>query len=378
MLAALAAACSTDSGEQFTVEGRIDGITNDTTLLFEALTIEGDVTLDSARLTADKCTFSFHAARPANPEFYRLRIENELLNLCIDSTESVTINATLGRMATDYSVTGSEKCEQLRLMSIQQQLLRANINILRMRKGMSPSQRRDSIDNCIEAYKQMLIKDFIAPDPSSAVAYSALFQTFGDTFIFNPVANRQDVRWMAAAATAWDMLYPGTARTENLHNVALQGLAFTTPARRDTTSFDPGKIHETGLIDFTMLDANGQKHSLSDLYGKVVLLDFTAYSLPEHNKRILYMRDIYSHYASRGLEIFQVSLDADRHFWATMTDQLPWVCVYCEGGTGATPIHIYNVQSLPTFFLIDRENNLRLRSDFIDDMEAEIKKLLDE
>ena len=376
MAAALLLAACSPSGERFEISGRLDGITTDTTLVFEALTLKGSVTLDSVRLKAGKSTFTFTAARPTNPEFYRLRVGYESLNVCIDSTESVCINATLGRMATGYTVEGSEKCEQLRQLALAQQVLRTEVNAILNRDGMSPSQREEAVMARIEAYKKELVEKFVAPDPASAVAYSALFQTFNGQLIFNPVTNRQDVKWMAAAATSWDLLYPGTERTENLHNVALKGLAMTSNAANRDIEITSDKIHETGIIDISLPDANHQERRLSDLAGKVVLLDFTAYALPENAERQLLLREMYGKYKAQGFEVYQVSVDADRHFWSTRAEQLPWVCVHCDEGLEADILRLYNVQGLPMFFLIDRSSTLQVRGDMTDDIEAEIKKLL--
>ena len=376
ILAALLLAACTPKGETFTVDGRIDGLTGDTTLVFEAVELTGDRLIDSIRLTPARNEFAFEAARPACPEFYRLRVGDQLLNLCIDSTEHVTVNATIGQLATGYTVEGSEKCEQLRQMGVLQQELRRDINAIASRDGMSPAQRMAAVNARIDEYKRVLVERFIAPDPASAVAYSALFQTFGGRMVFDPIGNRTDVRWMAAAATSWDLLYPGAARTENLHNVALQGLAATSKRMQDGIEISSDKVRESGIIDISLPDVNGEECRLSDLEDKVVILDFTAYGLKENGARQLLLRDLYSKYADRGLEIYQVGLDPDRHFWATRVEQLPWVCVYLDEGLDADLLKIYNVQSLPSFFLIGRGSNLHARGDMVGDVEAELKKLL--
>lgn len=366
--------CSSDNGECFEVSGNISGLTNDTTLVFEAITIEGDVVLDSVRLTPQRASFAFRAARPASPEFYRLRMGDELLNLCIDSTEHVCVEAQAGRLSTDYTVAGSEKCEQMRLMSVRQQRFRADVTAVMERDGMSPSQRQDAVRVLVDEFKADLQRDFIAPDYSSAVAYCALFQTFGGSMVFDPMGNRRDARQIAAVATAWDMLYPDAPRTKNLKQVALQGLAATAPPR--TLEITSDKIHETGIIDISLPDVHGRQRTLSDLEGRVVLLDFTAYAMPDAAQRQLFLRELYNRYAEQGLEIYQVGLDPDPHFWSTRADQLPWTCVYCEEGLNADILRLYNVQTLPSYYLIDRTSTLHARGDMIDDIDSEIRKLL--
>ena len=88
------------------------------------------------------------------------------------------------------------------------------------------------------------------------------------------------------------------------------------------------------------------------------------------------MREIYNKYHDRGLEIYQVSFDPEEHFWKTKTAALPWVSVWDENGTRSAVLSQYNVQTLPTFFLIDRNNTLQKRDAQIKDIDAEIQALL--
>jgi hypothetical protein len=115
---------------------------------------------------------------------------------------------------------------------------------------------------------------------------------------------------------------------------------------------------------------------LTDLKGKVVLLDFHIFAMDESPARILMMRELYNKYHSEGLEIFQVSLDHDEHFWKQQTAALPWISVRDGDGIRSPRLAIYNIQAVPDYFIIDRGNNLVKRAEQITDLESEIKKLL--
>ena len=83
---------------------------------------------------------------------------------------------------------------------------------------------------------------YIMENPASAPAYFALFQTVNGSLIFNPISNPDDIKFVGAVATAWDANYPGTSRTENLHNIAIQGMKNTkTPHSRIIGRHRPGK-----------------------------------------------------------------------------------------------------------------------------------------
>mgnify|MGYP003509895058 FL=1 len=141
-------------------------------------------------------------------------------------------------------------------------------------------------------------------------------------------------------------------------------------------SIDPSKIVESNIIDISLTDNKGQIRSLTDLKGKVVMLDFHAFSTSESPARILEMRELYNKYHDKGFEIYQISLDADEHFWKQQTENLPWISVRDNNGLSSSILAAYNIRSIPEFFLIDRENGLVSRSQQIKDINSAIEKLL--
>ena len=193
--------------------------------------------------------------------------------------------------------------------------------------------------------------------------------------VFNPRANADDVKVFAAVATSWDTFYPKAERGVNLHNIALEGMKNVRIVRNQQAAgqIDASKISVAGLIDIALPDNKGMTRRLTDLKGKVILLDFHAFGTKESARRIMALRDLYNKYHAQGLEIYQVSVDGDEHFWKTQTAALPWISV--KDGNGQV-LRTYNVQVIPSFFLIDRSNSLYKRSEQIKDLEAEIKGLL--
>ena len=108
----------------------------------------------------------------------------------------------------------------------------------------------------------------------------------------------------------------------------------------------------------------------------MVLLDFHAFSMEKSPQRILMLRELYNKYHAQGLEIYQIDLDGNEHYWKQQTAQLPWISVFDAGGIQSRNLALYNVQQVPEFFLIDRENNLVSRSQQIDDLNQAIEALL--
>ena len=372
-LTMLATACK-DKGEQFEINGRIaeaDG----KTLYFEAVTLNGIEALDSTRLDEDG-QFCFQGTRPFNPEFYRLRIDRQIVNLSVDSTETIHVEAELPDMGTDYEVEGSGNCQTLKEINNKLIALQQSIKDITNDKALTLGEQERLVHEKINLYKNEMKMHYIMENPASAPAYFALFQTVNGSLIFNPISNPDDIKFVGAVATAWDANYPGTSRTENLHNTAIQGMKNTKrPTPVSLEDIDPGKISAAGIIDIELPDIHGKNRKLSDIRNKVVLLDFTAYSLPSSQERIMQMRGLYDKYSSLGFDIYQVSIDPDEHYWKTACEHLPWTCVYESRGEASGYLGSYLVRRLPTYFLNNRHGDLVARDEQIDDLEKTIRLL---
>ena len=361
---------------KFHVEGVIDNAA-DSVLYFEHMGLSGIQTLDSTKLSSDG-RFDFSGEATPAPEFYRLRIGDQIINVAIDSTETVTVKAQCPAMATQYEVEGSDNCSKIRELALKQIALQGQVIALERSGQLDRGQLLDSLQRMLNAYKEDVKMNYIFKEPNKSYAYFALFQTLGPWLIFDPKNNRDDVKVFAAVATSWDTYYPGAERGENLHNIAIEGLKSVRliDYNNREQSLDASKVVESGVINIELTDNKGTKRMLTDLKGKVVLLDFHLFSLQDSPKRILMLRELYNKYHAQGLEIFQVSLDSDEHFWKQQTAALPWISVRDAEGIQSPVLTYYNVQSLPEFFLIDRGNNLVKRSSQMKDIENEIKALL--
>lgn len=344
----------------------------DKVLYFESAALDGIHVLDSVKLDKQGA-FAFKHKRPDGPDFYRLRIGGQVINLGIDSTEVVTVKGALPSLATGYTVSGSVESEKIKELSAKQVALQEQIRQLAARQ-LPIGDFRDSVDRMVSTYKQQICRDYIYENPRSGYAYYALFQRINGGLLFNSESSREDVRAFGAVATSWDMYYPHSLRTVNLHNIAMRGMKST--RKPAATPIPEELVQEVTLLDLALPDLRGNTRRLTDLKGKVVLLDFTVYQNQASPARNIALRELYDKYAAQGLEIYQVSFDSDEHFWKTSADNLPWICVRDAEGSSAMT---YRVTGLPTYFLIDRGNGLYKRNSDIkdaDQLEAEIEKLL--
>ena len=357
------------------IEGTI-GEAADTVLYLDHVGVEKTVVTDSVRLDS-KGAFCFRVAQPECFDFYRLRIGREMAYLSVDSTETLTFTATLPTMSVGYEVTGSEDNLMLKALVMKQRELQAEVQQL-ARTAVDYEGAQARLGELVQEYKKAVRMEYIFPDPGKPYAYFALFQRLGGQYIFDPLTNRDDIRCFAAVATNLNLFYPEAERTLNIKNIALKGLRNTRPAQPVDYSVLEGKVHEASLIDITLPDIDGLERRLTDLKGKVVLLDFNVYAHPQSAARILILRELYNRYAARGLEIYQVSLDGDEHFWKTAVENIPWVCVRPLDAPQSKEATLYGVQELPTYFLINRAGELVKRDTMVEDLEKELEQLLAE
>ena len=365
--------------KKFHIDGTITGAA-DSTLYFENMGLDGAVKIDSAKLSEDG-TFAFEGTAPTAPEFYRLRIAGQFINIAVDSTETINIKAQYPQMATQYEVSGSEDCQRIKELSLMQSSLQAQVNAIARNPELGAQAAADSVSRIVEAYKTRVKTEYIFKAPMKASSYFALFQTIyaggQPVLLFNPRTSEQDIKVFGAVATSWDTFYPNEKRGENLHNIAIEGMKDVRYLRsqQQAEEIEASKVNTSGILDFTLTDNTGAARSLSSLKGNVVLLDFHLFADQNSMKRIMSLRELYNKYHAQGFQIYQVAIDGDEHFWKTQTAALPWISTRVDDNTSSV-LQLYNVQQVPTFFLLNHSCNVVKRDAQIKDIDAEIKALL--
>ena len=246
-------ACS--SAPQFKIEGEVTGA-DGKMLYLEASALEGIVPMDSVKLNGGG-SFSFKGERPASPEFYRLRVEDKVINLSVDSTETVTVQAPYENFATEYSVTGSPNCEKIKELTLKQARLQNHVDEL----GKAMNARtigvddfQDSLAVLLKAYKDDVKINYIFSAPNTAAAYFALFQKLNNYLIFDPLNSKDDIRCFAAVATSLNQHYPHATRSKNLYNIVIKGMKNTRTPQQPAADAPQIAVQETGVIDHAAPD----------------------------------------------------------------------------------------------------------------------------
>lgn len=371
------ALASCNKGQKFNVDGEIAGAEGKM-LYLEASGLQGVEPLDSVKLSADG-EFCFKHARPESPEFYRLRVGEKVINFSVDSTEVLKVKASYANFPTGYTIEGSSNCTKIKELTLMQIDLQKNVDALvksAQKNKITQNVFEDSVAGMMNRYKNIVKTEYIYVGPNMTYAYFALFQKVNDYLLFDPMNDKEDIKCFQAVATSLTNAYPNADRSKNLYNMVIKGLKNTRVAQRRTIELPREKITEAGVIDISLKDLNGVTRKLSSLKGKVVLLDFTAYQSEGAVAHNFTLRELYNKYASKGLQIYQISLDENEHFWKTSADKLPWICVRDEDGSYSKTAAVYNVKKLPSYFLVNRNNELSARDESIKNLDEAVKRLL--
>ena len=365
-------ACNNSS--DFTVKGVVAGADGQLMYL-ENVGISNVVTLDSIKL-APGGKFKFTEKRPEYPDFYRLRLNNQLINFAVDSTETISFVADAGTFATSYSVEGSENSKAIKASTLAQ--LDANQAISRLRKEyedkmISDTTYRMKVLAAADAYKEVARK-YIYSAPMSTAAYFALFQQI-DGLLFFDLYDRKDVKAYGAVATSYNHTYPESPRSKHLYNLTLQSMKVLRAQR--PVDYSNVETKEISFLDIELPDVRGEVVKLSTVApGKVVLINFTAYQTEWSPALNMALGELYTKYHDQELEIYQVSLDSDFHFWRNGASNLPWVTVHDPQSVYSQVAGLYNVKQLPALFILDRKGNLVKRVEDVKKLEADVKAVL--
>lgn len=373
--------CS-DKGSRFHVEGTITGAVGKT-LYLEHQGLTSIDPVDSVKLT-EKGGYKMSGDTPEYPDFYRLRLDQQVIPFSIDSIETLTINSDAQSFATGYSVEGSLSAQRIKSVWLAQ--LDANVAMSHLvkkydRGQMSYSDFAHERDSIMESYK-VGAQEVIFEDPKSPVAYFALFQQIDGNLIFN-IYDKEDSRIFAAVANVYDTFYPESDRRDHLYNLALRSLAVVRQQQKSAEavamadSLPAQQLDEVGYFDIALPDLDGREVRLSETArGHVTLLSFTVMDTDWSSAYQTQLSQLYSDFSGRGLRMYQVGLDSDSYVWKNRVANLPWHNVRDKEGVYSSLIGLYNVRSLPALFLINANGDIVSRVTSFDELRVQLQRLL--
>ncbi len=341
-------------------------------LYFEHEGLMKTTKLDSIKLNTEG-TFSFKSEKPAYPDFYDLKLDGQVITFAVDSTETISIDGNKADFSTGYTIKGSETSSQI--LQLRKSIMKIQREVNALTDNLSAEERNvriQKIDSNIEAHKVMARK-LILQNPRSAAAYFAIYQQVNGTYIFSPYV-KSDRPYCAAVATAYNTFMPDYERSKNVYSLVMDAIKADRQKVAEAAMQKASEQSNTGYIDIKLNDQNGKIRKLSELQGKVVLIDFSAYESENSVDYTFALRDLYTKYHKRGFEIYQVSLDRNKLIWEQSIENIPWVCVRDENGPNTVYATTYNVTSIPTNFLMNKQGTITSRSLSFAELAKQIEK----
>lgn len=319
------------SEDKWTIDGNIAGADNKD-LILQVSENGRWFTLDTIKTDKDG-HFKYSRQPGAYPDIYRLNLDGKSIYFPVDSIEKVNITANANDFDHDYTLAGSSTADMM--MTVEKRI----------------AQTVNAVGTAAAVNDSLLKRDLsglILSNPGSIVSYYIINKQINGNHIFNPV-NQYDNRIVGAVANAYNEFHPTDPRTRYLTEVFLRNRQLPAGLPSDTI-----QVTELPFFDINLSDNTGAMHTLSDIVArnKVVILSFTVYGAEGSTAYNVALADTYNKYRSNGLEIYQVAVDDDEFQWKQSAKNLPWITVYNPLATGATVLNVYNVQNLPTTYIL--------------------------
>ncbi|RMF23055.1 MAG: TlpA family protein disulfide reductase [Bacteroidetes bacterium] len=279
------------------------------------------------------------------PGIYRLRIGAKRVNLVLDGSEKqVRLSGDLTTLDRyDFDIQGSKDSRVYR--DVMQALVARKL-------------KSQDIQNLVDSVSNPLVGMFVA------------YQSLGQNRGFLPIHQKAMERLKEA--------YPNSPYVQDYqaHLVGLQQIN----TGRSYQFFPPDQRQPAP--DIRLPSPSGKEYALSDLKGKVVLLDFWASWCGPCRRENPNVVKIYKKYKDQGFTVFSVSLDGldsrtkarfnseeliqqqleiSKQRWVKAIEQdgLEWPYHVSDlKKWECAPARLYGVTSIPRTFLIDREGRI--------------------
>lgn len=310
--------------------------------------------LDTVSVDADgRFAYKMHIEK-GQPEFvYLFHGDKRIASLLLDRGDKVIVKADTTGV---YEVEGSEDCRLL--AEVEKEFSDFSSSFLSLASRLE--QAVPGSDNARELTREMgrvyteYYRDrvkYVMEHPYSLAVIPVFYQSAGENL---PVFGQDtDAIHFRNICDSLETVYPESKYVKSLRAEAERRADFLELRVRLQGA------EEVGFPDIELSDVNAVRHRLSDVDAKVIMVHFwSSGDAMQKMFNLDVLRPVYGDFHSKGFEIYQVALDADKAVWArTVKDQgLEWINVCDVLGLNSPAARSYNVGSLPvSFFIADGE-----------------------
>lgn len=371
LIAAILAGCTASSQHQRTITAHIEGA-GGKTLYFDKFVSNKPTHVDSTVLDAEGKGVIKLPSMPL--DFYSLTLGgDQILVLLLDSAENVTFSARADSLQDPRSIEGSKNTtlmhgyfKDAKDFDLENQEL---VNRLKADRNDSLAMARYASLNSEFAD---MSRRFIREHMSSPAVLAALNRLN----IQQELPLFQEVRDSLRKTIPHSEYFAGYR--DQVDRMAQQAMA---AQQQEEQQAMLDNLIPVGSVapDFSQATPDGKQLKLSDLRGKVVLIDFWASWCRPCRMENPNVKRVYDRFHTKGFEILGVSLDKDKSAWtgAIQQDGLPWKHVSDLGFWNNAAAQQYGVSSIPYTVLLDRDGKVlakNLRGQALEDKLAEVLK----
>jgi thiol-disulfide isomerase/thioredoxin len=259
---------------------------------------------------------------------------------------------TAGAQHYDYTKYGSDKGATLKDVKVAGSVSHADF--IGYENNTKRGKGREEIFNLQLNY----IRPFIAKKPSSVAGIYML----SDHYMFNSGMPLSDLEKLMAT-------FSGDAK---------QSVYFSNIKRDidERKAVLPGNFAE----DFTLLQRDSTKFTLSSTRGKYVMIDFWASWCKPCREAIPHWKEVYAKYKDKGFEIVSVTNDSRWNDWIKAMDveQMSWIQTIDEFPVKNMPARIiskYKHGTIPLYVLLDKEGKILVKSGNEEDIDHKLAEI---
>lgn len=302
-------------------------------------------------------------------DYYQLMVSGMTpMVVIMDSTMHVHIKAEIpdGGFIGDATITGSKAAAEVHEYYAKAMPLQTTLSMLR--GTMQRTKDREKMQELSDQAAQKKIeadswaKQFIKDHPGSPALLGPLehLEPRANADLFAEVLESTEEKLRDGAFhKALTVATKGAQTTRNnaRERVVKKGNGANPPRPAKNSRYGVGDE----APDIAMADPDGNIRRLSDLRGKVVLVDFWASWCGPCRRENPNVVRAYQQFNSEGFEVFSVSLDqnADRWKAAIAMDRLNWPNHVCDlKGWQNEAARAYGVSSIPHALLVDQSGTI--------------------
>lgn len=371
--------------DKYVVTGTIKGIENGKNVFLEKQDEMGQLkAVDTVQVKDGK--FSFEG-KAAEPEIHLIQVdgangkvpfilENGDITMVInkDSIMNTKVTGTYNNdELTSYKKSGEQI--QKKMMKFQED---------NMAKMTEAQQKKDTVVmNSLRAEYMKFQEDFAKQSDTYVASHpKAFISALIIEGMFNQMA--PDVKKIEEYYNKLDKSLqgtkPGKSIKTKLDQIKNPTAAPQAPAMPQGAAPAPAKWGKVGkqAPDFSAKSPDGKLISLKESLGKVTIIDFWASWCGPCRRENPNVVALYNEFHSKGLNIIGVSLDEDLSKWkdAIAKDKITWTQVSNLKGWQDPIAKQYEVEQIPTTFLLDANGKFIARDLFGEELKAKIQELL--